>query len=67
VSAAKFGNLAAAALALGTAVFFWSGEMQHRAGERHAAGARLNRRSDLSSGVGWCTSLRSSFPGFSGR
>ena len=47
------GNPAATALTLGTAVFFWSGEMYHRA---WADGAPpnpvLTRRGDLSSGIG---------------
>ena len=47
------GNPAATALTLATVVFFWSGEIYHRA---WAGGAppdpALNRRGDLSSGVG---------------
>jgi hypothetical protein len=47
------GNLPAAALTLATAVFFWSGEMYHRAWANGAPpDARLNRRGDLLSGVG---------------
>ena len=47
------GNPAATALTLGTAVFFWSGEMYHRAWANGAPpNPVLNRRGDLSSGLG---------------
>ncbi len=47
------GNPAATALTLGTAVFFWSGEMYHRAWANGAPpNPVLNRRGDLSSGIG---------------
>jgi hypothetical protein len=47
------GNPAATALTIGTAVFFWSGEMYHRAWANGAPpNPVLNRRGDLSSGVG---------------
>ena len=47
------GNPAATALTLGTAVFFWSGEMYHRAWANGAPpDPALNRRGDLLSGVG---------------
>ena len=47
------GNPAATALTLGTAVFFWSGEMYHRAWANGAPpNPALNRRGDLSSGIG---------------
>ena len=47
------GNPAATALTLGTAVFFWSGEMYHRAWANGAPpDPVLNRRGDLLSGVG---------------
>jgi len=47
------GNPAATALTLGTAVFFWSGEMYHRAWANGAPpNPVLNRRGDLASGVG---------------
>ena len=47
------GNPAVTALTLGTAVFFWSGEMYHRAWANGAPpNPVLNRRGDLSSGVG---------------
>ena len=47
------GNAAAMALTAGTMVFFWSGEMYHRAWANGAPpNPVLNRRGDLSSGVG---------------
>lgn len=47
------GNTAAMALTVGTAVFFWSGEMYHRAWANGAPpDPALNRRGDFLSGVG---------------
>jgi hypothetical protein len=47
------GNPAATALTLGTAIFFWSGEMYHRAWANGAPpDPALNRRGDMLSGVG---------------
>jgi hypothetical protein len=47
------GNPAATALTLATAVFFWSGEMYHRAWANGAPpNPVMNRRGDVSSGLG---------------
>ena len=47
------GNTAAAALTVATAVFFWSGEVYHRAWEHgYPPDAGLTRRGDLLSGIG---------------
>jgi hypothetical protein len=47
------GNTGALALTVGTAIFFWSGEMYHRAWAHGAPpDPALNRRGDMLSGVG---------------
>lgn len=47
------GNVGAMALTVGTAIFFWSGEMYHRAWANGAPpNEALNRRGDMLSGVG---------------